>query len=495
MKVSTLTRHSWIRPLGVINNHAKAWMLVTKGLIALWLLILTAPVWAIDQHLDFTLHKLDSGKAGSTLLVIGGIQGDEPGGFNAASLLVTHYDILSGRVWVVPNLNFISIVRSSRGVYGDLNRKFSAISNNDPEYEAIRKIKSIILDKQVDLILNLHDGSGFYRHRFINTMHGPARWGQCVIVDQERLESVRFGELAHLAGKVVADINGRLYNPEHAYRIKNTKTRQGNTEMAKTLTYFAVKNNKPAFGLEASKSFLTDYRAYYHLRSLESFMNIAGIAFRRKFDISAEGVKRAIDTNAKLAFYGKKIFLDIRDARKQLNYLPLKKDANVEFISSNPLITIIKSGNNYSVFHGNRNLTRIHPQYFEYDTSINAITMLVDGVEKTINFGEMVNVTNSFQVKPRKGYRVNVIGFRDPAENNESGITIRKNKIQKRFSVDTNGQLYRVEVYKENLFSGMVLVNFNSDTDLLLGKKNRNISPSLLARYRRQISETTNKGR
>ena len=136
-------------------------------------LLSAGPVAGSAARLDFTLHKLQSGRAGNTLLVIGGIQGDEPGGFNAAALLVTHYDIHKGNVWVVPNLNFISIIKRSRGVYGDLNRKFASISGSDPEYEAIEKIKSIILDKQVDLILNLHDGSGFYRTEYIDKLRNP----------------------------------------------------------------------------------------------------------------------------------------------------------------------------------------------------------------------------------------------------------------------------------------------------------------------------------
>ena len=75
----------------------------------------------------FTLHKLQSAVAGPTILIIGGIQGDEPGGFTAASLLVTDYEISRGEVWVVPNLNFESIIKRSRGVYGDMNRKFLKI--------------------------------------------------------------------------------------------------------------------------------------------------------------------------------------------------------------------------------------------------------------------------------------------------------------------------------------------------------------------------------
>lgn len=41
--------------------------------------------------------------------MIEGFQGDDPGGFTAAPMLVTNYKIKSVSVWVVANLNFESI--------------------------------------------------------------------------------------------------------------------------------------------------------------------------------------------------------------------------------------------------------------------------------------------------------------------------------------------------------------------------------------------------
>ena len=90
------------------------------------------------QRLEFSLHQHRGERTGPTLLVIGGIQGDEPGGFNAASLLVTNYTITHGQVWVVPNLNFESIVHRSRGIHGDMNRKFLRVREADPEYAQIQ---------------------------------------------------------------------------------------------------------------------------------------------------------------------------------------------------------------------------------------------------------------------------------------------------------------------------------------------------------------------
>ncbi|MCP3952426.1 MAG: deacylase, partial [Desulfobacterales bacterium] len=127
----------------------------------LLVVVISRPLPGYSASLDFTLHKLGAEPPGNIVLIIGGIQGDEPGGFNAASLLTTHYKITRGAIWVVPNLNFLSIVQRTRGVYGDLNRKFADLPETDPEYPTIARIKSIITDTRVSAVLNLHDGSGF----------------------------------------------------------------------------------------------------------------------------------------------------------------------------------------------------------------------------------------------------------------------------------------------------------------------------------------------
>ncbi|MGB6375698.1 MAG: M99 family metallo-carboxypeptidase C-terminal domain-containing protein [Syntrophobacteria bacterium] len=153
------------------------------------------------------------------------------------------------------------------------------------------------------------------------------------------------------------------------------------------------------------------------------------------------------------------------NARKRLVYIPLKRASEIVFRPSSPLVAVVESGESYRVFHGNRRVTRIDPQYFEYDSSIDAITIEVDGDERKVDFGNMVEVAQSFLVVPEKGYRVNVIGFRKPGTHNESGIAIQKDDIKKRFSVDKKGRIYRVEVYREKKFSGMVLVSFSDERE------------------------------
>lgn len=454
----------------------------------------------IGYGLEFSFHKMQAKSHGNTLLVIGGIQGDEPGGFNAASLMVTHYRIHHGSLWVVPNLNFVSIIKRSRGIYGDLNRKFASVSNEDPEYSAINKIKSIILDGEVDIVLNLHDGSGFYRHEYIDKLHNPHRWGQALIIDQSRLEQIPYGNLEEIAEEVASKINHHLFTSEESYRVKNTKTRNGNKEMAKTLTYFAAKHFIPAFGVEASKSFPTHKRAYYHIKAIEAFMDLLDIKYERLFELTLDGIKKTIDNNVMVVLYDRKIFLDVHNARNELRYVPLKKNSEIEFTPSSPLIAIVNEGKKYRVFHGNRRITHLHPQYFDYDSSIEGINLNVDGNSVKVGFGQIVIVQDSFLVVPKNGYRINVIGYRKPGQRNEAGLTIRKNDFQKKFSIDRTGGVFRVEVYKDEKFTGMILVDFNKRNRQFQAERIHGEGTFRLAHFKHLIpagdsASTSNSGR
>ena len=432
-----------------------------KQCISLLLLIWSPLLFASD--LEFTLHKLTSENPGPTLLVIGGIQGDEPGGFTAASLLVTDYSVSSGEVWVVPNLNFESIIKRSRGVHGDMNRKFLSIPKTDPEYETVEKIKSIITHEQVDLILNLHDGSGFYNPEYIDKDENPKRWGQSVIIDQESIDVDRFGDMAELASRTMEKANQSISTSRQKFTLKNTHTSQGDKEMEKTLTYFAIRNGKPAMGFEASKSYLTHKRALQHLYLVEAMMDEIGIKYSRGFSLSERAIESKLGKDIQLAMFGNKILFDLGSPRPHIRFVPMKKRSPIQFKANNPLVAIVDNDKSFKVRYGNRSITLLNPEYFDYDESLTHAQFVIDGRTLRIPLGSIVNVTDHFIVTPIDGRRVNIIGFRFPGKKNESGILIQREKISSRFSVDKQAQRYRVEFYKGTKYSGMVLVNFSED--------------------------------
>ncbi len=419
------------------------------------------------SHLDFSFFK--KGDEGPVLLVIGGIQGDEPGGFSAATLIATRYSVKKGSLWVVPNLNFPSIIKSSRGIHGDMNRKFAALDSKDPQYNIVSRIQEIIRDPRVCLVLNLHDGSGYYRPTYIDKWHGPKRWGQSVIIDQARMPKMQVPQgnalvdaqedLAKTAAFVSAEVNKHLLEAGHIMHVHDTQTAKGDKEMEKSLSWFAVRHGKPAFGLEASKNLPVVKRTYYHLHMIESFAKNLGIELHRDFDLHLDGVRKALYSDLSVSFMGGRIILPLEDVRRTIRFLPLQPLKEQALVTSKPIMAVLPKNKDLQVHYGNRLLTTINPDWHELDTSLTGVKVKIDGTEREVAFGESVQVQKRFTVLAHKGYRVNAIGANTGLKDENLQEFTAKSFI-KTFSVDNGGSIYRVEVYKDKKFCGMFLVRF-----------------------------------
>lgn len=425
------------------------------------ILLLSSSIYASTQDFDFNLIKKGD-QDNNTLLLIGGIQGDEPGGFMAASLIATHYKIKKGSVWVIPNLNFYSIIERSRGPFGDMNRKFANLSKSDPDYDAIQRIKDYIKKDDVKLILNLHDGSGFYRKNYIDNRFSPKRWGQSAVIDQNNLTVQKYGNLNEIASQVCEAINSKAIRERDKYRVRNTKTRAGDKEMEKSLTYFAINNKKAAFANEASKVLPLHERTYYHLIAVENYMKVMGIEFERNFELTPKKLKNVIDDDIYISFYDEKIKLPLRQVRNHLKYIPVKKDGTLDFNSNSPLMAVIKKGNVYNIHYGNRRLAKFTPDYFDLYNEMENVNINIDGEDKEVKIGSIIYAKNDFLVEEKEGFRVNVIGYTNIDKKNEAGLRVTKNQILRRFSIDKSGKIYRIEFYKKDKFAGMVLVKFGT---------------------------------
>lgn len=464
-------RRTWGTACGKTAPLLILWAAV---LSLLWLATGAALAGAAEgdrSSLDFSVFKLGSGAP--VVLVVGGIQGDEPGGFSAATLLAMRYTITRGTLWVVPNLNFPSIIKRSRGLHGDMNRKFAVLPPTDPEYPTVARIQELIRAPEVALVLNLHDGSGYYRPTREGPLHNPSRWGQSVIIDQDRMpEKTPLSGLRAVAERVLASVNKRLLAPGHRLHLHNTRTAEGDREMEKSLSWFAVRHGKAAFGLEASKEFPVEVRAYYHLRMVEAFLAQAGVHFERDFKLTQRGVLAALQSDLTVAFAGNRIFLPLEDARPRIAYLPLPKNGAAGAVPSKPIMAVLPDEDDLCVHYGNRMVTRIRPDWRELDDGLDGVGIVVDGRSEAVPFGRVVAVRDAFEVRPVPGYRVNAIGV-DVGKPDESGIRLRKKDFQQRFSVDRRGTLYRVEVYRDEHFAGMFLVRFGTDAGSLMTRRDR----------------------
>ncbi|EAI5931758.1 deacylase [Campylobacter coli] len=400
--------------------------------------------------LDLEFSVGENGKSlddNNTILIFGGIQGDEPGGFHAASLLLSDYNITKGKIIVAPNLAFDSIIKRSRGNNGDLNRKFASLSPKDPDYQTVKRIKELILLPEVSMVINLHDGWGFYKPTYIDAMQNPKRWGNSSVIDTNEINASKYPDLESIATQTVNSVNASLVDPKHAYHLKNTKTQElGDTEMLKALTYFVISNHKAAFANEASKNLPINLRAYYHLLAIENYLKTAGIEFTRTFELTPQGVDKAINQELEVKLFDDKILLSLKNPRKTINYVPFPINKELNYNTSNELTALIAEKNSFYIQYGNRFQTRLYPEYLEFSNPFNKITLQVDGNETVVKFGTKIQVKENFLVPRIKGARVNIIGFDHGRD--ESNILVSKKNMQKPYSLDMAGKIYRVEFYE-----------------------------------------------
>ncbi|MDR1396055.1 MAG: hypothetical protein LBK52_07800 [Deltaproteobacteria bacterium] len=231
---------------------------------------------------ELEIYKIYGQKEGPTIMIMGGIQGDEPGGFLSADLYVD-LSLQRGNLIVVPRANFRSIITYDRGLEGDMNRKFDQIRDLDPDRGIVEIIKNLMAES--DLFLNLHDGSGFFRPIWESDMANPSRYGQCIIADAEVYTHPATGRVIHLgqeARKAVELINREISEEKYKFSFSNHDTlsdTSAHKEQRKSASYYALtKLGIPAYGLETSKQLPSlEMKVRQHNLAVNAFMELYGV--------------------------------------------------------------------------------------------------------------------------------------------------------------------------------------------------------------------------
>lgn len=396
-----------------------------------------------------------------TLLVIGGIHGNEPGSYFATALLAQYYTLKKGNLWVIPDLNRNSIQQNNRGVNGDMNRKFARIDPKDPDLEIVQTVQKIITEPQVGLILNLHDGHGFYRKQYLNTIFNPNAWGQTCVIDQQSLDAEHpFGNLNDIALQVSRTLNSELIENHHFFDVRNTNTRFDDETMKHSLTYYAVTHNKPAFAIETSKNLPSLYhKVFYQLRAIEGYMTLMGLEFERPFSLNPDTIRELLGTNGHLTI-NNNFHLNLDNLRNNLSFIPLQSDRN-DFKFSHPLGSVQKNHHRYDLFIGNQKIGSLAADYHEQENCSEPATVIADGQIKHLAFATDFFVNDDFKVVNNdSSTRVNIIGFTSKGVKDESNLRVTLDDLDSQYSIDKKQKSYRIEFYKENRFCGMLLVHF-----------------------------------
>ena len=409
--------------------------------------------------LPFDLYKMQGEESNHThtILLVGGIHGNEPGSYFAPSVLVQNYTITQGSLWVIPALNSPSIVKNARGIYGDMNRKFKTLRSSDKDFAKVTAVQKLILNPFVDMVLNLHDGHGFYREKWKTSLQNPKAWGQSSVIDQSNLPTnSKFSNLYEIAKIVNAKVNKNIEAKHHYFSVKNTNTKAQNKEQQNSLTYFSIVNNKPSFAIETSKHIKElSLKVLYQLRTIEAYMAVANIKFERNFELTQDAVEKILLQFGAVSI-NDSITLHLEDIKSYVGFFPLQKKGN-RLLFAHPLGAYSYSRGLYHLHIGNKHITSLKPDYFAIEHYEPLISAEVDGKRRNITLGEYIQVSDSFQINPPKNIRVNIIGYGNRSDGYKK---VSKKSIQNKFAINKKETSFRVEFYKKNKFLGMAIMQF-----------------------------------
>lgn len=213
---------------------------------------------------------------GPTVMVQGGIQGDETSGFVTAQIL-SRVKALRGNLIVLPRANVPSINLRARQVNVDMNRRFDQDYNRFYEDRVARVIRFLL--SRSDAFIHLHEGSGFYTPVWVDSMRNPKRYGQSIIIDSLRYKTI---DLADTVNGVLEELNRHIPTGDYQFRLFNTRTFERGTnypEMRKSLTCYALSElGIPAMAVEVSKDIIQlDWKVRHQLAATVLLLKRLGV--------------------------------------------------------------------------------------------------------------------------------------------------------------------------------------------------------------------------
>jgi hypothetical protein len=230
---------------------------------------------------ELNVYRIYGQQPGKTILLIGGIQGDEPGGFLSVDLYAD-ISLAKGNLIVVPRANFHSIVLQRRQINEDMNRKFGSSQKKGYETEVVAILKKLIAES--DCLLNMHDGSGFFSETWESPNRNPKKYGQSIIADADTYisaKNIARIELGEMARDVCRRMNRHIKDPAHHFHFNNHRTAERDSlhkEQRGSATFFALtRYDIPAFGIETSKALPLELKVRHHNLAVNAFMEILDV--------------------------------------------------------------------------------------------------------------------------------------------------------------------------------------------------------------------------
>ena len=198
-----------------------------------------------------TSYFVKSGaRPGPTIVVMGGLHGDEVAGYLAARRL-KNWTVESGTLILVPDANVPAIKANRRFVGRNMNALFPGKRDGDGNERLAYELWQIIKNAKPDLLLTLHESRGFYAEN-------KARYGQTFTFD--------FPDDRDRFARVASALNRDVPAGRERFQLK--------MEAFSTCpTYCATRwLQVPATSIETARPLPLGKRVDYQLRAIGAFL-------------------------------------------------------------------------------------------------------------------------------------------------------------------------------------------------------------------------------
>lgn len=110
------------------------------------------------------LYIIKADKPGPTVMIVGGIHGNETAGYKAAEKFINQ-NIKQGTLLVIPRANQRAIDNNSRMIksVGDMNRQFPTNSSSSGDTSLTREIYKVVKDYKVDWLMDMHESKDYHK--------------------------------------------------------------------------------------------------------------------------------------------------------------------------------------------------------------------------------------------------------------------------------------------------------------------------------------------
>lgn len=159
-------------------------------------------------------YVVDAGVDGPTVVITGGIHGNEPSGARSAEQ-IRHWPIVRGKLIVVPRVNTAALNLNQRRTpnatvdLGDLNRNFPGPDSAQPRGEIATALWKLIVEHKPNWVFDLHEGYQF------NISHQPKPGkdksvGSSIIFDPKQ-------DVGPLVERMLAAANSKVTDPNRRF--------------------------------------------------------------------------------------------------------------------------------------------------------------------------------------------------------------------------------------------------------------------------------------